>query len=128
VEEHPEVTAVTVRAWDRPAVTVPVFAVLALVGGQLPSFTAAANLYILGTGGLLILLGQRTPRQRRPMLGMRATWWLVPAGLFAALEMVTLALGHRTLSLLADPPLEREAVRSAGYFAWLAALWWMVRR
>jgi hypothetical protein len=165
-------TAPAVRAWDRPAVTVPVFAALALVGGQLPSFTTAANLYILGTGGTLIILGRRMAPSRlvlgrraapsrlilgrraapprlalgqgadRPRLvsglragrsqrrgvGVGAVWWLLPVGLFAVLELTTLARGGRTLSLLADPLLSGEAGRAVGYFGWLTAFWWLVRR
>jgi hypothetical protein len=128
VDQPSEVTAPAVRARDRPAVTVPVFAALSLVGGQLPSFTAAANLYILGVGGILIILGRRTARPRRRSVGAPAVWWLLPAGLFAVLELTTLARGGRTLSLLADPLLAGEVGRSLGYFGWLMAFWWLVRR
>ncbi|GAA4702459.1 hypothetical protein [Phytohabitans rumicis] len=109
-------------------------AALALVGGQLPSFSTWATLYVLGTGGLLIWLGrrdraraERAPASMAP-LDRAAAWWLLPAGLFAVLEATTYLTGSLTISLMADPLLEGAVGRSLGYFGWLAAFWWLVRR
>jgi hypothetical protein len=134
--EHPrELVAEAPRAWDRPVVTLPVLLCLSLVGGQFPSFSTRADLWVLGTGAALVAvgLGNRTPRRPVPRrLPPRALWWLLPAGLFGLLEAVTfLAHGGQdfpTFSRLADPLLERELVRSGAWFAWLAACWGLVRR
>jgi hypothetical protein len=44
----PPVTAETHRTWDRPLVMLPVFVVVAAVGGAFGSFTLPANLLVLG--------------------------------------------------------------------------------
>ncbi|WP_431893829.1 hypothetical protein [Micromonospora haikouensis] len=134
--EHPsELSVAETRAWERPVVTVPVLVCLSLVGGQLPSFSASANLYTLGTGGALIWLGLGNRVTRRPAprrLGAGAVWWVLPVAVFGVFEGVTfvLAVGDEfpTFSRLADPLLEDELVRSAAWFAWLAAFWGLVRR
>ncbi|MFY1633222.1 hypothetical protein ACN27F_08055 [Solwaraspora sp. WMMB335] len=135
MEQPPELAADMPRAWDRPAVSMPIIAVFSLVGGQLPSFSAAANLYAIGTGGALIWLGlsHRVPRRPTPRrLGDGAVWWVVPIAVFTAFESVTFALGSTddfpTFSSLADPVLEDQLPRSAAYFAWLAGFWALVRR
>ncbi|WP_405112525.1 hypothetical protein OG559_03895 [Micromonospora sp. NBC_01405] len=123
------------RVWDRPVVSVPVLICLSFVGGQLPSFSASANLYTLGTGGALIWLGLGARVSRRPAprrLGMGTVWWLLPVAVFGGFEGVTFVLHagdeFPTFSRLADPLLEDELVRSAAWFAWLAAFWGLVRR
>lgn len=125
------------RSWDRPAVTVPVFAALAAVGGQFPGFTRQANLFILAVGGVFVWVGLAgwVRQPARPLVGRRAAaawWWLLPAAVFGVLESATFLLGssdnYPTFSRLADPLLEREVVRSVGYFGWLAAFWGLVRR
>lgn len=135
MEQQPEILVEAPRAWDRPAVSVPVLAGLSLVGGQLPSFSTPANLYAIGTGGALIWLGlsHRVPRRPAPArLGSGAIWWVLPIALFSFFEGATFALGSSddfpTFSRLADPLLEDQLVRSAAYFAWLAAFWGLVRR
>jgi hypothetical protein len=135
MESPPEAVAVEVpRPWARPVVAVPVLALLALVGGQLPSFSSQANLYVLALGGGLLGLGvsARVPRRPAPgRLGRGAAWWLLPGVAFAVLEGATYLAGTRrypTLSRLLDPALEGEFVRSAGYLGWLAAFWVLVRR
>lgn len=135
MEQQPEVLAEAPRAWDRPAVSVPVLAGLSLVGGQLPSFSTQANLYTIGTGGALIWLGlsQRVPRRPGPeRLGSSAIWWLLPMALFGFFEGATFVMGSTddfpTFSRLADPLLEDRLVRSAAYFVWLSAFWGLVRR
>jgi hypothetical protein len=135
MERPTEITA-EVRPWAaRPAVMMPVLAVLSLVGGQFPSFSLSANLYVLMTGGALVWLGvtQRVPRRAAPAeLGPAAKWWLLPVLFLAAVELVNFGLGsthdHPTLSLLADPALDDELVRSAVYFAWLTAFWGLIKR
>jgi hypothetical protein len=135
MEQPPEITAEVPRAWDRPVVSVPVLAFLSLVGGQLPSFSVQANLYTLGTGGTLIWLGLSSRIPRRPIprrLGSGTVWWVLPVALFGFFEGTTFMLGSTddfpTFSLLADPMLEDELVRSAVYFGWLTAFWGLVRR
>ncbi|HEX6499483.1 MAG TPA: hypothetical protein VF054_10680 [Micromonosporaceae bacterium] len=123
-----------VRPWTRPAVLVPVFAVLALVGGFFPSFSIEANLYMIALGGVFAWLGLsgRVPRRPPAPVGRGAAWWLVPALLLAGVELVDFLLGstdaHPTLSLLADPVLDRYVARAAGYFGWLTVFWGLVRR
>lgn len=135
MEQQPELSADVPRVWDRPIVLIPVLACLALVGGQLPSFSTRANLYTIGTGGVLVWLGLSGRLARRPMprrLGAGALWWLLPAGIFGVFEASTFLLGSSdnfpTFSKLADPLLEDKLVRSAAYFAWLSAFWGLVRR
>lgn len=135
MEQSPEVVVEVSRPWDRPAVSVPVLAVLAAIGGQLPSFSTSANLYAVGTGGALFWLGlaNRVPRRPAPQrLGAGAVWWLLPLGLFGIFEAGTFALGSTddfpTFSRLADPVLEDRLFRSLAYFAWLSAFWGLVRR
>lgn len=135
MEPPTEITA-EVRPWAaRPVVMVPVLALLSVVGGQLPSFSLSANLYVLMTGGALVWLGvtHRVPRREAPRgLARHGLWWLVPVLFFAMVEIVNFALGstfdHPTLSLLADPALDDELVRSAVYFAWLSAFWGLIKR
>lgn len=135
MEQPPELTVDLPRAWDRPAVTVPVLACLSLVGGQLPSFSTQANLWTLGTGGALIWLGlgNRVPRRPAPRrLGRGAVWWVLPAAVFGVFEAATFVVSagseFPTFSRLADPLLADELVRSAAWFGWLAAFWGLVRR
>ncbi|MGC4895779.1 hypothetical protein [Micromonospora sp. DT31] len=134
--DHPrELTVEAPRVWDRPVVSVPVLICLSLVGGQLPSFSTAANLYILTTGGGLIWVGlsNRVPRRPAPRrLHRAALWWLLPATIFVVFEGATfvLSMGDEfpTLSRLADPLLEEHLLRSTAWLAWLAAFWGLVRR
>lgn len=135
MDRRSEVTAEVPQPWIRPIVMVPVLALLSLIGGQLPSFSLQANLYVLAVGGTLLWLGltHRVPRHSAPRkFGAGVACWLVPVLFFAAVELVNFALGstydHPTLSLLADPALEDEVVRSGTYFVWLAAFWGLVRR
>jgi hypothetical protein len=120
--------------WTRPVV-VPVFLVVSLVGGALPSFSLGANLLTVAAGGALVWLAMsgRVPRVGGPdRLTRRAAWWLVPALGFALVELVDFGLGstgaHPTLSILADPVLARYPARAAAYFCWLVGFWGLVRR
>ena len=128
-----ELVADAARGWDRAVVTVPVLACLSLIGGQLPSYTTRANVYTICVGGSLVWLGL-SGRVRRPLaarLGPGTAWWLVPIGIFGVFEGSTFLLGtpdYPTFSRLADPLLEDELIRSAGYFAWLTTFWALVRR
>jgi hypothetical protein len=129
-----EVAAEVPRAWARPAYTVPVLALLALIGGQLPSFSTLANLYTIVLGGTLLCVGLSARVPRRPIParpGPPAAWWLIPALVFAVVEGATFLAGTRrypTLSRLVDPLLEDEVLRSTCFFGWLAAFWVLVRR
>ncbi|SCE63894.1 hypothetical protein [Micromonospora mirobrigensis] len=133
--EQPEVAARAPGARGRAAVTVPVLIVVALVGGQLPSFSTAASLWTLGTGIVLIRLGLGDRASRRAAarpLGPGALWWLLPLAVFGGFEAVTFALSAGddlpTFSRLMDPVLDRPVARSAAWFAWSAAFWGLVRR
>jgi hypothetical protein len=134
MDPSPEVTADVPRVWARPVIIVPVLALLALVGGQLPSFSPQANLYTMALGGAMVWLGLSARLPRRPLPdrpGRTAVWWVVPAVAFAIVEGATFLAGTRrypTLSRLLDPLLEDEVFRSAGYLGWLAAFWVLVRR
>ncbi|WP_033344705.1 hypothetical protein [Catenuloplanes japonicus] len=135
MEAPREVAVDAPRAWDRPLVVMPVFAVFSLVGGQLPSFSTAANLYSLSIGGTLMWYGlsQRMPRRAAPERPGRGTvWWLAPAVVFVALESSTFLSGSQesypTLSKLADPLLADPTTRAAAYFGWMSAFWGLARR
>lgn len=135
MDQQPELVAEIPQSWVRPIVVFPVLTCLALVGGQLPSFSPQANLYALGMGGVLIWLGlsNRMPRRPAPVRMHRAAlWWTVPVTIFVVFEAATFLLGSTddfpTFSRLADPLLADEMLRSVGYFAWLAAFWALVRR
>ncbi|MEU5561791.1 hypothetical protein [Micromonospora musae] len=135
MEQPRELTVEAPRAWDRPTVSIPVLACLSLVGGRFASFSTEANLYILGTGGLLIWLGlsNRVPRRPAPTrLGSGTVWWSLPIVVFGIFEGVTFVVAagddFPTFSRLADPLLEDHLLRSAAWFAWLAAFWELVRR
>jgi hypothetical protein len=139
MEPHPQVTADAevddARAWTRPLVIIPTFVVIAAIAGLLPSFTLAANLLIVLTGGTLFWLGLTGRAGRKPApsrLGRAALWWLVPLLLLALVELYAFTrhsdYAYPTLSLLADPVLERYLARAACYFGWLTAFWGLVRR
>lgn len=135
MEQPSQLAAEVAQPWTRPVVLVPVFALIAAVGGLFPSFSVRANLLVLGSGGAMMWLGlsNRLRRPRPPhRLGPGAAWWLLPALGLAAVELVNFALGstyaHPTLSKLADPLLEGYLARSGLYFAWLAAFWGLARR
>jgi hypothetical protein len=134
MESPSDITAEVPRGWARPAVTLPALALLALLGGQLPSFTTQANLYTMMLGGTLSAIGLSARMPRRPVPGRPgpgAAWWLMPALCFAVVEGATFLAGTRrypTLSRLFDPLLEDEVIRSTCFFGWLAAFWVLVRR
>lgn len=133
-QDHP-VQAPAVRAWDRPLIVVPTFALVAAVGGLFGSFTLEANLLVLAVGGSLIWLGMTGRVARRPAPSRLApgfAWWFAPLALFALVELFTFAMkdpvNWPTLSLLADPVLDNYLARAACYFGWLTAFWGLVRR
>jgi hypothetical protein len=140
MDPHSEWTADAVAtddapAWDRAVVLVPMFAVVAMVGGLFKSFSVAANVYVLLLGGVMMWLGlaEKTARRASPLrLGRSGMWWLVPAAIFLVIEVINFALGstydHPTLSVLLSDPLEHYSVRTVSYFAWLSAFWGLVRR
>lgn len=124
------------QAWVRPAVIVPVFVLVSVIGGFFPSFSPAANVYVLLVGGALFWLGMSgralgPPRPATP-LGRGVLWWLVPLAVLVVAELVNFALGstpaHPTLSLLADPLLDHYLPRALGYYGWLVAYWGLVQR
>lgn len=122
-------------SWDRPIVTVPAFAVIAAIGGLFPSFSVAANLYVVAVGAVLTWLGMtnRTAKRTSPArLPLAAAWWLLPATVFVAVELTDFVFGstypHPTLSVLVDDPLTHYTVRAGAYLAWLGGFWGLVRR
>jgi hypothetical protein len=132
--QTPEASA-EVRTWDRPLVMLPVFALIAAVGGLFGSFTLSANLLVLAVGGTLIWLGLSGRVVRRPaerQLPGGAVWWLVPVLSLAFVELYAFSRhsieDYPTLSLLADPVLDHYLARAACYFGWLAAFWGLIRR
>ena len=134
--ERPEEAVVEhASIWTRPYVMGGAFIPLSLLGGLFPSFSLAANLYVLLLGTALMVAGlsSRMPRIVTPQeIAPGVVWWLLPVGLFVAVEVATYAGGssfdYPTLSLLADPLLESYLLRSAAYFGWLIVFWGMVRR
>jgi hypothetical protein len=135
MERPPEFAAPTDRVWVRPTVLVPTFALIAAVAGALPSFSLSANLLVLGIGGSMFWLGMSNtlPRyESSSRLPPAAHWWVAPVGILVVTEAVTFLLGarpeHPTLSLLADPVLERYLPRSAMFLGWMAGFWGLVRR
>jgi hypothetical protein len=135
MEPLPQVTSDVSRTWDRPLLTLPVFALIAAVGGLFGSFTLTANLLVLGVGGALIWLGLTGRAGRVPApskLAPGAVWWLVPTLMLALIELF--AFGKKsiedypTLSLLADPMLEGYLPRAIAYFVWLTGFWGLIRR
>jgi hypothetical protein len=135
MERPDEVLVERASIWTRPFVMSAVFVPFSLLGGLFPSFSLAANLYVLVLGGALLLVGMSS-RMRRiatPLeLSPGAAWWLLPVAIFAIFEVMTYALGstfdYPTLSVLADPLLESYPMRCAAYFGWLTVFWGMVRR
>ena len=124
-----------VPAWDRPLFSIPAFTVLSLIGGFFPSFSLAANLYVLVLGGVLMCFGLsgRMHKRASPWRVTRsATWWLLPAVAFVGIELTDFLLGstnaHPTLSVLADPALAHYSIRVIAYCAWLGGFWGLVRR
>jgi hypothetical protein len=135
MEPPPPASAELARSWDRPLVIVPLFVLVAAVGGLFASFTLSANLLILAVGGAFMWLGLTGRAGRRPSpnrLGRGAAWWLVPLLGLTALELFTFLRqsfeDFPTLSLIADPFLEGYLARSAAYLAWLVGFWGLIRR
>jgi hypothetical protein len=135
MEPPPQASVEVAHSWDRPLVLVPLFVLVALVGGLFGSFTLSANLLVLAVGGAFMWLGLTGRAGRRPAprrLDRGALWWLVPLLALSVLELATFLRqsfeDFPTLSLIADPFLEGYLGRSAAYFAWLAGFWGLVRR
>jgi len=133
--DHPELAVPSAPAWTRPAVMMPIFAFLSLLGGLLPSFSLEATVYVFTLGAVMMWLGlgQRLPRKLAPSrLPHDLAWWLLPVGVFVVFELSTFAIGDDrnfpTLSLLADPLLDSYLPRAVFYFGWLTGFWGLVRR
>jgi hypothetical protein len=131
----PEASADEVRNWDRPMVMVPLFALIAAVGGLFGSFTLSANLLVLAVGGTMVWLSLAGRTARRPAptrLSGAAAWWFVPLLVIALTELWAFSKTPRadypTLSLLADPVLDHYLPRAACYFGWLSGFWALMRR
>jgi hypothetical protein len=131
----PEASAPAVRAFDRPIVMVPVFALISAVGGFFGSFTTGAGLLVHAIGGTMMWLGVSGKAGRRTVprrLPRAALWWMVPLLILALTELWaflhTPREAYPTMSLLLDPVFDHYLPRVAGYFAWLAGFWALVRR
>lgn len=119
------------------SVVVPVFVVLAAIGGQLPPFSPEATLYVLTLGGVLTWLGLsrrvvRTYCCHSDDRYAQSAWWLLPILVAAPMEATNYLLGsthqHPTISILLDPLFAGEPARTALYLGWLAGFWALVRR
>jgi hypothetical protein len=135
MEQRDELAVERSTPWPSRYVVLPVLVPMSLLGGLFPSFSLAANLYVLLLGGALLLAGLsgRMPRRAAPAeLPPGVIWWLIPIGIFVIFELITYFFGSThdfpTLSLLADPLLDGYLMRSVAYFCWLSVFWGMVRR
>jgi hypothetical protein len=135
---EPEATAETtaaVRVVDRPIVVLPVFALVASVGGLFDSFTLGANVMVFAIGGTMVWVGLAGGLARRPAprtLARSALWWLVPVLLLGLTELIAdLHLprsAYPTISSIFDPILDHYLPRALGYLAWLGGYWTLARR
>src|SRR5262252_1805463 len=83
-------SASAIRAWDRPVVMLPLFVLIAAVGGLFGSFTNGALLLVLAVGGTMVWLGLSGRVARRPApasLPRSTLWWMLP---ILALSLVEL--------------------------------------
>jgi hypothetical protein len=113
----------------------PLFALIAAVGGLFGSFTLNATLLVLAVGGTLVWLGLSGRIARRPaprVLRRGALWWMAPILGLALTELFAFTRhssdAYPTLSLLADPVLDGYLPRAFAYFLWLTSFWALVRR
>ena len=116
-------------------VMLPLFVLIAAVGGLFGSFTNGSLLLVLAVGGTMVWLGLSGRVARRPAprsLPRSTVWWLLPIPALALVELYAFTRNspeaYPTLSLLADPVLEGYLARAAAYFLWLTAFWGLVRR
>jgi hypothetical protein len=128
-------SASAVRVWDRPLIMLPLFVLIAAVGGLFGSFTNGSLLLVMAVGGTMVWLGLSGRVARRPApksLSRGAVWWLAPILALALVELYAFTRNspeaYPTLSLLADPVLEEYLARATAYFLWLTAFWGLVRR
>jgi hypothetical protein len=128
-------TSESLRAFDRPTVMVPVFTLIAAIGGLFESFTVGATLLIFGVGGTMVWLGVSGRAGRRPaprVLSRGALLWLVPVLVLGLTEFYSFLHTPRedypTVSWVFDPFLEHYLPRAVGWFAWLGGFWTLVRR
>ena len=131
----PASASAAARVMDRPLVVLPLFVLIAAVGGLFGSFSLRANLLVLAVGGTLVWLDFSGRTVRRPALRTlpRGTvWWLVPILGLAVVELFAFlkdsGTAYPTLSLLMDPILEGYFARTGAYFLWLTGFWTLVRR
>lgn len=135
MSDEPQVAVEAVHTASRPIVMVPVFALIAAVGGLFASFTTSATLLVAAIGGTMTWLGlsSRVRRRSAPALLARGSlWWLVPVLVLGLTELFaflhTDRAAYPTMSLILDPVLDHYLPRSIGYFLWLSAFWGLVRR
>jgi hypothetical protein len=128
------------RGQQRGAVRVVVVAgalALSALAGAVDSLTLPAAALVLVVGGMVVVAAlRRRPAKRRPApdrLDPVGLWpWLALVFAFAAWELVALRLGstpdHPSLSILLDPVLDDQLVRSAAFLAWLSLGAYLARR
>ena len=134
MHHQPEASA-PVRVVDRPVLMVPLFALIAAVGGLFPSFTLGSTLLVFAVGATMVWVAMTATAGRRVAprrLGRGAWWWLVPALLLGLTELWAF-LGvprdnYPTISLLFDPVLEHYLPRAIAWFGWITGFWVLVRR
>jgi hypothetical protein len=81
MEQPEELVVERPSPWLSRYLVLPVFVPLSLLGGLFPSFSLAANLYVLLLGGALLTAGlsSRLPRRPSPAeLPPGVVWWLIP--------------------------------------------------
>jgi len=100
---------------------------------ELPAFSAAATVAVVGAGAVAMVAGSRAKRRGRRTPGApRVLPWLALAGLLATVQLVAYTQQprdeHPTLSSLANAALDSHAARAAAFVAWLAAAVELARR
>jgi hypothetical protein len=116
-------------------VLLPLFALVSLVAGTMPSFSLSANVLVIGIGGALFCFGVTHVPSRHDETGGRfprsAALWLLPVGLLIVVEAVAFLAGstpdYPTLSKLADPVLDHYLPRALLYFGWLYGFWGLIQ-
>jgi hypothetical protein len=110
---------------------------LAVLVGQLPSLTWPAALVVVVVGGVVVVVGLlRRQESRRPaprrLDPVGAAAWLALVMVALTWEVGTLLQGstaeHPSLSVLLDPLLDDQVVRSAAFLGWLSLGGYLVRR